>query len=180
MTITTPNRMLPSWNVSGELAEEMAAVREVPGLYFRPDERFTSRLIALIDSEKPNRTRVTLGSFLDDTQLSAVLAGETFSIEGKRLRPCIFPTGRIVHLQAEPVYNSRHADESGFAYYPVCRANGSYLDPFDDEHYTRLATTWRLGRYEMPTDRTLTPEEILENVCDRCVALAHRVAAEAR
>lgn len=177
---TTPNRILPSWNVSEELAEEMVTVREVPGLYFRPDERFTARLVELISSEQPSRTRVTLGSFLDDEQLSAVLAGETFSIEGKRLRPCIFPTGRIVHLQAEPLYSGRHADESGFAYYPVCQTNGSFPDPFDDEHYTRLATTQRLGRHEIPTGRTLPSEEVLESVCDRCVAIAHRTALEAR
>lgn len=180
MTTTTPNRILPSWNVSAELAEEMATVRKVPGLYFRPDERFTARLVALISSEQPSRIRVTLGSFLDDEQLAAVLAGEMFSIEGRRLRPCIFPTGRIVHLQAEPLYNDRHADESGFAYYPVCQASGSFLDAFDDEHYARLATTWRLGRYSMPLDRTLTSEEVLESVCDRCVAIAHRTALEAR
>lgn len=180
-TTTLPlDRTLPSWDVSDEFNTLMTKVRKRPGVYYRPDERFNARLAELITIEKPNRDRLTLGSFLDANQLDAVLTGEMFSIRRTRLRSCIFSSGRIIHLQNRVAGSSGRYGSSGFSEHTVCSANGSFLYEFDDLEYERLATTRKVERLEVPTGKTLTAEQMLGNVCVRCVAIAHRRALEPR
>lgn len=187
MTLTTTklSRRLPAWKVTKELKEEAAVVREITGVWYHYTARYTDRFKELLRKEDAGDYRSALQSYLDHDQLAALLAGRSFPLGEVLLRSCVYASGWTVHLQrhldspgALPQNHRRWYDGSGFAQYPECRQNGEFLESFNDEHYTRLASEKKFDRFAIPRAQVLSPDEVLDHVCLKCVDLAHSRALD--
>lgn len=182
-TKQTNTRHLPPWGVTANTSAGIARLR---GLihYTETDIDILDELLEQSETEGADEHRTWLNTFIEDSELQALMRGDSFSIGQVIARACVFGSGNKIHLQLQrasaaaigllsPLETLKHPALEGFCDQAPCRTHGNLLQGFDDQMFTTLTTTTQAAWGRAPRSTQLSCEEALELICEVCLSDVH-------
>lgn len=176
-------RQLPTWGAS---VSTRAGVARLRGLihYSETDSDLLDDLLDQSGTEGVDEHRTWLNTFIEDSELEALMRGERFTIGQITAIACVFDSGNKIHLRLEresaaaigllsPRETWEHPELEGFCDQAQCATHGNLLRDFDDQMFQMLTTTTQAAWGRAPRSTRLSSEEALELICTVCLSSVH-------